>query len=97
MSLDIAEIKHVAALSKLGLSASELKHYGKQLSAVLSYIDQLAAVDTSGVGSKTRLGKNSNIWRADKAVAWEADGRRIALEQAMGMKDGQIKVPRVLE
>jgi len=97
MSLDIAESKHVAALSKLGLSASELKHYGKQLSAVLSYIDQLTTVDTSGVDAKNRLGKNYNVWRADEAVAWEDDGRQIALEQAMEMKDEQIKVPRVLE
>ncbi|MEI7620090.1 MAG: Asp-tRNA(Asn)/Glu-tRNA(Gln) amidotransferase subunit GatC [Candidatus Falkowbacteria bacterium] len=97
MSLDISEIKHVAALSKLGLSDEELKHYGEQLSAVLSYIDQLTEVDTSQVEAVTRLGNNSNVWGADEPVVWDEDGRQIALDQAMGMKDGQIKVPRVLE
>ncbi|PJA09104.1 Asp-tRNA(Asn)/Glu-tRNA(Gln) amidotransferase GatCAB subunit C [Candidatus Falkowbacteria bacterium CG_4_10_14_0_2_um_filter_41_15] len=97
MSLDMAEIKHVAALSKLGLSAAELKRYGEQLGAILSYIDQLAEVDTSQVETATRLGENFNVWADDKATPWDDDGRQIALEQTLEMKDGQVKVPRVLE
>jgi len=97
MSLDITEIKHVAALSKLGLSATELKRYGEQLGAILSYIDQLAEVDTSQVETSTRLGDNFNVWAEDRAIVWDDDGRQIALEQAWETKDRQIKVPRVLE
>jgi len=97
MSLDINEIKHIAALSKLGLSEKELKHYGEQLSAVLSYIDQLTEVDTQKVETSTRLGESYNVWAQDKPVVWEEDGREIALDQALGIKDGQVKVPRVLE
>lgn len=97
MSLEISEIKHVAALSKLGLSEKELEHYGQQLSAVLSYIDQLSEVDTSEVEATNRLGENFNVWGADEAVVCDEEARRIALEQAAGIKNGQIKVPRVLE
>jgi aspartyl-tRNA(Asn)/glutamyl-tRNA(Gln) amidotransferase subunit C len=97
MSLKISEIKQIAALAKLGLSEPELKHYGQQLSAVLSYIDQLATVDTSKIATATRLGENFNVWDQDKAVSWDDTGRQIALEQVIGKKDGQIKVPRVLE
>jgi len=97
MSLNISEIKHVAALSKLGLSAAELKRYGEQLGAILSYIDQLVEVDTSQVETATRLGDNFNVWAGDEAAPWDDDGCQIALEQTLEMKDGQVKVPRVLE
>ncbi|MFA4942848.1 MAG: Asp-tRNA(Asn)/Glu-tRNA(Gln) amidotransferase subunit GatC [Patescibacteria group bacterium] len=97
MSLKLSEIEHVAALSKLGLSALELKKYGQQLTAILSYIDKLAEVDTSQVETVTRLGDDFNIWAKDEAIIWDSDGGQIALSQAMAIKDGQIKVPRVLE
>lgn len=97
MSLTPSEIKHVAALSKLGLSAEELKRYGKQLSAVLDYINQLTEVDTSQVEAITRLGDNLNVWAEDEPATWDEDGRRIALDQTMAIKDGQVRVPRVLE
>ena len=41
MKLSREEIKHIANLARLELTPEELDKYGEQLSAVLSYIDQL--------------------------------------------------------
>lgn len=97
MSLNISDIKHVAALSKLGLSAKELKDYGSQLGAILDYVGQLAAVDTDNVETALRLGDSNNVWGEDKIHEWDQTEVKIALSQALGEQQGQIKVPRVLE
>jgi aspartyl/glutamyl-tRNA(Asn/Gln) amidotransferase C subunit len=97
MSLNISDIKHVAALSKLGLSAKELKNYGSQLGAILDYVGQLSEVDTDKVETALRLGADNNVWGADKAREWDQDEVKIALSQVLAEQEGQIKVPRVLE
>lgn len=49
MKLDAAQVRHVAKLARLALSPEEETQYGAQLSQVLEAVEQLAAVDTTGV------------------------------------------------
>ncbi len=49
MKLTQDEILHVARLAHLELSAAEVEGLGRQLSEILTYIDKLNQLDTSGV------------------------------------------------
>ena len=97
MKLSGEEIKHIADLARLELSPEELDKYGEQLSAVLSYIDQVQEVDVDGVEPTAQVTGLTNVWRADKTRDCPEAEREAALEEAPELEDHQIKVKRVLE
>ena len=49
MSIDRAQVRHVARLARLALTAEEEDRFAAQLGHVLEYIERLDAVDVSGV------------------------------------------------
>ncbi len=49
MSLTLAEVEHIADLARLRLTEDEKARYRQQLSAILDYVAQLQALDTSGI------------------------------------------------
>jgi len=49
MKITAEEIKKTAALAKIAITADEAALYAKQLSAVLDWVGDLQAVDTSGI------------------------------------------------
>ncbi|MGV3624091.1 MAG: Asp-tRNA(Asn)/Glu-tRNA(Gln) amidotransferase subunit GatC [Archangium sp.] len=49
MKLETAQVRHVAKLARLALSAEEETQFGAQLSQVLEAVESLAAVDCTGV------------------------------------------------
>ena len=97
MKLKKSEIEHIANLARLDLSEEELDLYGGQLSDVLSYIDQLQEVDTSGVEPTAQVTGLENVLREDVVNVWDKKEQKNALEQAPSLEDGQIKVKRVLK
>lgn len=97
MHLTRQEIEHVAKLARLELTEEEITKYGEQLSGVLSYIDQLREVDTTGVEPTAQVTGLQNAWREDEVVDWGAESRAEAIALAPEVEGGQIKVRRVLE
>ena len=49
MKINRKDVEHVALLSRLEFSETELEKYTGQLDAILAYIDVLKQVDTEGV------------------------------------------------
>jgi len=96
MKLEKEDIQHIANLARLDLSDQELDIYGKQLSDILGYIEQLKEVDTEGVEPTAQVTGLENSWREDEARVWDDFERVNAINQAPEIKDGQIKVGRVL-
>lgn len=66
MKLTKDQVKHVAKLANLPLTAEEEEKYSEQLSKVLDYIDQLNQADTSSVEPTFNAGNLSNVMREDK-------------------------------
>jgi aspartyl-tRNA(Asn)/glutamyl-tRNA(Gln) amidotransferase subunit C len=97
MKLTIEEIKHIADLARLELTEEELAKYGEQLSAVLSYIDQLQEVDVEGVEPTAQVTGLTNVWRKDEIRDCPEAEREAALHEAPELEEHQIKVKRVLE
>ncbi len=88
------QIKHIANLARLELTAEEEDLYREQLSAILDYVDKLAKVKTDKVSSlnKTEL---VNAWREDEVYYWDQGEIDSALSQG-DTESRKIRVKRVL-
>ena len=53
--LTIADVERIAALAHLGLTDEEKHVFTKQLADILSYAEQLQAVDTTGVAATAHV------------------------------------------
>lgn len=97
MQLSKEEIQHIAKLARLELTDAELEKYGSQLSAVLSYIDQLKEVDVKGVEPTAQVTGLENVLREDVARDWDEKEIEEALKDAPEREGRFIKVKRVIE
>jgi aspartyl-tRNA(Asn)/glutamyl-tRNA(Gln) amidotransferase subunit C len=93
--LTIDEVRHVAQLAKLTLSDEELVKFQTQLSAILDYVRQLQAVDTTGVEETSQVTGLENVLRDDVVV--ENLSNEEALSNVKSKHKGYVKVPGVLE
>jgi len=66
MSLSLDQVRHIANLARLELTAEELARYQAQLSAILDYFQQLQAVDTKDVLPTASVAASDNVLRPDE-------------------------------
>ena len=95
MKLNRKDVEHVALLSRLELSETELDKYTGQLDAILEYIDVLNQVDTSAVEPMAHVLEIRNVMRADEVQP--SLPREAALQNAPEAEDGFFKVPKIVE
>ena len=55
MEITQKEVEHVAKLARLDIGEDEKGTFARQLSAVLTYMDQLKEVETAGVEPTTTV------------------------------------------
>ena len=95
MSLTLAEVEHIADLARLRLTEDEKARYRQQLSAILDYVVQLQALDTSGIAPTSSVLPARSVLRQDESrpgLATEA-----LLSNAPQVDSDQFRVPPVLE
>lgn len=91
--LSTDEVKHIATLARVGLTAAEVTHFQKDLSAVLDWFEELKDTDVTGAPAETSMAPESNRAAADTdRISGEAP--RI-LANAPDQKDGYFKVRSV--
>ena len=73
MSLDSDAIKNIAHLARIAVSEEDLQAYAKDLSNILDMVDQMNAVDVSGVEPLSNALDQTQRLRAD--VVTEANKR----------------------
>ena len=95
MKLNRKDVEHVALLSRLELSETELGKFTGQLDAILEYIDVLNQVDTSAVEPMAHVLEIRNVMRADEVQP--SLPREAALQNAPDAEDGFFKVPKIVE
>ena len=88
------EINHIAKLAHLGLSADEATTMAAELEAIVSFVEQLQAVDVDTVAPTDQVNGLVDVMRADE-VKPSLD-RAVLLANAPAQLDGYIKVKRVL-
>lgn len=95
MPITNEEIKHIAELSRLKLTAKEEKNLGAELGSILNYIEKLNEVDTNNVEPTAQVSGLSDVLRRDEVKDWDKEEIKTALEQGE-LEAGQVKVKRVL-
>jgi aspartyl-tRNA(Asn)/glutamyl-tRNA(Gln) amidotransferase subunit C len=94
MSLSTEEVRKVAQLARLHLTADEEARFATQLSNILDYIEQLNELDVEGVEPTTRAIDVSNIMRDDQLEP--CPDREALLNRAPDRDEDFFKVPKIL-
>ena len=95
MALEPDSVLHISHLARLLLADDDLDRYTGELSNILSFVEQMNAVDTDGVTPMAHPLDMSQPLRAD--VISEQDRREEYQENAPTVRDGLYIVPRVIE
>jgi aspartyl-tRNA(Asn)/glutamyl-tRNA(Gln) amidotransferase subunit C len=90
------DVQHLAQLSSLHLSDSELDGLQSDLSNILQYVQQLAELDTAGIEPTYQVTDLENVWRDDQVVDYQITREQL-LELAPEAANNQVKVPKVLQ
>jgi aspartyl-tRNA(Asn)/glutamyl-tRNA(Gln) amidotransferase subunit C len=95
-TLTISDVERIAALAHLDLTDEEKQLFRQQLADILSYAEQLQAIDTTGVPATAHVNASPNAGREDEprpsltiadAIGNAPDGSEDA---------GMFRVPRVI-
>ena len=87
-------VKHVAKLANLPLSEDEEKKFEKQLSDILTYVEQLNSVDTKEIEITSQITGLENVTREDRASPSLSQDE--ALSNTKSKHNGLFKVKKVL-
>jgi aspartyl-tRNA(Asn)/glutamyl-tRNA(Gln) amidotransferase subunit C len=89
------DVKYVARLSKIAITEDEAAKFTKELDAILGYVQQLDAVDTTGLQPTYQVTGLTNVTREDALIDYGV-ARDDLLKNAPRSRDGYIEVPKVL-
>jgi len=89
------DVIHLASLAKLALNDDEIERFRGEISRILDYVEQLQAVDISGLEPTSQVTGLLNVERADEIKSYGYDPKSL-LDNVPEVEDNQIKVRRVL-
>jgi aspartyl-tRNA(Asn)/glutamyl-tRNA(Gln) amidotransferase subunit C len=95
MSLTLDDVRRIARLARLDVSAAEAEKTRDQLNGILAFIEQLQSVDTTGIEPMAHAVDVVQRLRPDAAT--EADRRDAFQAVAPETEAGLYLVPRVVE
>ncbi|HVG27171.1 MAG TPA: Asp-tRNA(Asn)/Glu-tRNA(Gln) amidotransferase subunit GatC [Acidobacteriaceae bacterium] len=102
-TVSVDEVRHVAELASLELTAEELPRLAHDLNAVLGYIAQLNELQTKDVPPMAQPGEVLGLAAAEHGESLRADAVRPSLDRAAVMAEAPetegrfFKVPKVIE
>ena len=95
MALTLEDINNIAHLARLGLSDDEKTRYTESLNNILGLIDELQAVNTTGIEPLAHALEVTQPLRLDVV---SGQNQRDAYQQiAPATQDGLYLVPKVIE
>ena len=94
-TISSGDVRHLAALSNLQLSDDEATDLQVDLTNILTYIEQLSKLDTTGVEPTYQVTGLENIWR-DDVVDEGSVSRDTLLALSPEQADSSVRVPKVL-
>ena len=89
------DIEKVARLARLELSGEEKETFGNQLDQILTYMEQLNRLDTTGVEPTSHAIPMDNVFREDEVKP--SFPREEVLGISPDQEDDHFKVPRIIE
>jgi len=95
MPIDAKVVHQVAALSRLEVDPAEEGRFVQELQAILAYVEQLQALDVSGIEPTSQVGAGEKTPLREDVVI-PSDVRDEALAQAPDRDGDYFRVPRVV-
>lgn len=95
MSLSREDVKRIADLARLELTHDELDLFTRQLGDILTYVEQIRALDTSGVAPTSQV-LNRPVDRDDVPAPTLTRQQLLGNAPDAAPEAGLFKVPRVI-
>ncbi len=95
MSLNKSDIEKIALLARLQIEEADIPLYANNLSNILQLVEQMSAVDTTGVEIMAHPLDAAQRLRADAVT--EIDQRKLFQSIAPQVEAGLYLVPKVIE
>lgn len=95
MALSLQDIQHIARLARIRVTESEAETARGQLNGIFGLIEQMQAVDTSGVEPMSHALDVAQRLREDRVT--EPDQRDKFQAIAPAVENGLYLVPKVIE
>ena len=95
MAVDTETVRRVAHLARMAVAEDEVEDLGRELNAMLAFVEQLAEVDVSGVEAMTSVTPMAMKMRQDEVT----DGgiADAIMANAPAREDHFFLVPKVVE
>jgi len=95
MKITVEDVKHIARLSRLSMSDSEIEIFSGQLSSIIEYVEQLNSLDTGNIELTSHVIPLKNVMR-DDILSGSLD-REGALQNAPDAIDKFYRVPKIID
>jgi aspartyl-tRNA(Asn)/glutamyl-tRNA(Gln) amidotransferase subunit C len=95
MSLSIDDVRKVARLARLAVTETEVETAHTQLSSIFGLIEEMQAVDTSGIEPMSHAQDVTQRLREDRVT--ETNQRELFQSVAPQVEAGLYLVPQVIE
>jgi aspartyl/glutamyl-tRNA(Asn/Gln) amidotransferase C subunit len=90
-------VRHVAGLSRLGLSAEEEILFGSQLARILAFVDLIGTGSDADTGDDLSRHTGVGRLRLREDEVQPSLERSLALANAASVEAGYVRVPAVLD
>jgi len=95
MSVDQAAVRRIAHLARIAVTDAEVPHLQNEINAILAFVEELSAVDVSGVEPMTSVIPMKLPMRED--IVTDGEIEPLILANAPLAEDGFFVVPKVIE
>lgn len=89
------DVLKLARLARLDLTDEEIEQFSKELTAILHYVEQLQAVDVTGLEPTNQVTGLTNVTRKDEVINYGYAPKEL-LKNVPAVLDDHIKVKRMI-
>ncbi len=93
--IDEKTVRHLAQLARIELKDAEVASLQKDLNRILTYVDALKEVDTTGLPEVSQVTGLKNALREDLPQSSDEQTRESLLKSAPASENGYVKVKAV--
>lgn len=91
------QVRHIAKLARIALSDKEVKKLQMELSDVLSYVEILGEVDTTGVQETSQVTGLNNVMEKDEIISSKAKREQLIACSELPVEGNQIRVLKIIK
>lgn len=96
MKLTKEQVEKIAQLARLQLTEEEMERYAGQLTDILTYVEVLKELDTTGVPETSQVTGLMNVTRKDEARGVLATPDELLECSPLEKTDHQIRIKRIM-